>query len=108
MRFFILPSITIFLGMFFAAWNYEFFYIIAHPLMKKKFFLQEITRTEKKITFFSPSRAQERPMLAYPLMIPWENKNDIKTSIDILKKSYELIKKAIKNNENTGWYAEIE
>jgi predicted transport protein len=36
------------------------------------------------------------------------NTSDIKTSIEVLKKSYELIRKAITNNENTGWYSEVE
>ncbi len=86
MRFFILPSITVFLGMFFAAWNYDFFYIIAHPIMKKNFFLHEITRTEKKITFFTLSQKQEKLMLAYPLIIPWDNKNQTKNTEQIVQK----------------------
>jgi len=37
-----------------------------------------------------------------------KDENQIDKSILVLKKSYELIKKAIKNNEPTGWYASAE
>ncbi|MDD4877936.1 MAG: DUF5655 domain-containing protein [Candidatus Nanoarchaeia archaeon] len=37
-----------------------------------------------------------------------KDKKEIKQAKLILKKSLELIKDAIKNNENTGWYAEVE
>ena len=34
--------------------------------------------------------------------------SDIKQALRTLKKSRDLIKEAIKSNENTGWYAEVE
>ncbi|MHA1364315.1 MAG: hypothetical protein ACTSP1_17585 [Candidatus Freyarchaeota archaeon] len=36
------------------------------------------------------------------------NEKDSEKVINAIKKSYELIKEAIKNNEPTGWYAELE
>ncbi len=36
------------------------------------------------------------------------NEDDIKNVIPTLKKSYELVNEAIKNNEQTGWFAEVE
>ncbi len=36
------------------------------------------------------------------------DENDLEMCLPTLKKSYDLIKDAIKNNEPTGWYAELE
>lgn len=37
-----------------------------------------------------------------------KNQSDLKQAKLVIKRSLELIKEAIKNNENTGWYAEVE
>lgn len=36
-----------------------------------------------------------------------KNINDVKQAKSVLEKSFDLIRKAIKNKENTGWYAEV-
>jgi len=37
-----------------------------------------------------------------------KGKSDIKPAVNVVRRSYELIRNAIKNKENTGWYAEVE
>ena len=37
-----------------------------------------------------------------------KKESEMNLVVNAIKKSFELIKQAIKNNENTGWYAEVE